>query len=182
MHRLFALSLILGAGACSFDFDSFKVGDAATATEPTPVDGAASETSAPSGDGGPTVDSPNEDAPLPSDGATPDASPPEDAGTDTAPTDSSATDTEVPDTAIEDTGTDSGPCIPSSACLSTAQNCAKDCKDTATACIAACGPPKCKTACQTTEAQCLVACASSCTACTQTAGCSAPADCNAAVN
>jgi hypothetical protein len=97
-----------------------------------------------------------------------------------------ATDVTVSDSsdAPSDTGPDvDGPCAPSAACIRTAMSCVGTCKAAETTCESMCarGDFHCKAACRTAEMTCESGCVSTCTSCTQTAGCDGTTQCQATV-
>jgi hypothetical protein len=150
-----AATLVAGAAACALDFDRFDPGDAAA---------------------NPSVDGSNESNPgdTPADATTPadaftadDAAAPEDVSTAEGGDDASA---------ILD-GPADGPCAPSSSCLASARTCSTACAQQEQQCRAMCSSGTCRSNCTRTETACLGQCETTCSSCTQSAGCSASAAC-----
>ena len=148
---LVAIALASSLLACAYDWEEFAQGGAHGGVPPP--------TTLPTGDGSvtPIDDAATQRDALATDAFTPSDSGPVDAGTDTTL-----------------------PCTPSTACLDTAGACGAACGDASAQCIAACSKNSCKNQCRVAERTCRTGCATQCANCTQTAGCPAPAACDAA--
>jgi hypothetical protein len=87
--------------------------------------------------------------------------------------------------ASEDSHVADGSCTPSMSCIDKATSCVGTCQAMATSCEADCGGTmsfKCKHACEMTEMGCVDDCVTTCTTCTEMAGCAGEAACQAAAH